>query len=88
MAPNTSKTRLRRARPKNSNSPAPRSFNEALEKGWKIHEQLSSWNFKTANKREGFLLLTNGKASSKTLMVRYTALYELGEPYFLEVDRP
>ena len=62
----------------------PRSFEEALTKGWRIHEQLSSWSFKRANKREGFLVLTKGNAV-KTLTVRYTALYELGEPYFLEV---
>lgn len=67
-------------------SRVPRSFEEALTHGWRIHEQLSSWNFKPGNKREGFLILTRPKAS-RTLMVKYTALYELGEPYFLEVNR-
>jgi hypothetical protein len=67
---------------------APRNLGEALAGGWKIHEQLTTWQFKNANKREGFLILTNGKASSKMLMIRYTAFYELGEPYFLEADRP
>jgi hypothetical protein len=62
---------------------APRNLGEALAGGWKIHEQLSSWNFKLANKLEGFLLLSHGKVS-KTLMVQYKALYEPGEPYFLE----
>jgi hypothetical protein len=62
---------------------APRNLGEALAGGWKIREQLSSWNFKSANKREGFLLLSQGKAS-KTLMVPYKALYEPSEPYFLE----
>lgn len=76
----------KRLRTANRSGRTPRSFEEALTKGWTIHEQLSSWNFKRANKREGFLLLTKG--ASKTLMVRYTALYELGEPYFLKVDQP
>ena len=77
----------KRSRCLTSSGRMPRNFEEALTNGWKIHEQLSSWRFDRANKREGFLLLTNGKPSSKTLMVRYTALYELGEPYFLEGDR-
>ena len=87
MASKATKTGKRSKRAMAS-SRTPRSFGEALKKGWRIHEQLSSWNFDRANKREGFLLLISRKASSKTLMVRYTALYELGEPYFLEADRP
>ena len=74
---------IRKARAQSSR--VPRSFEEALCKGWRVHEQLSSWNFKPGNKREGFLLLTRPKAS-RTLMVKYAALYELGEPYFLEVN--
>lgn len=64
----------------------PRNFEEAYKAGWRIHEQLSSWDFKQANKREGFLIFSKEKCSSKTLMIRYTALYELGKPYFLEAD--
>jgi hypothetical protein len=64
----------------------PQSFEEALKQGWTIHEQLSSWHFKTANKRDGFLFLTregSGK-NSKTLIVPFVALYELRKPYFLD----
>jgi len=61
----------------------PHSFEEALDHGWTIHEQLSSWQFHTANKREGFLFLTREGASNKTLIVPYVALYELRAPYFL-----
>lgn len=80
-----SKTRkaLAQSKRKSISGRAPRSFGEALTKGWTIHEQLASWSFNGANKREGFLILTNGKSSSKTLMVKYTALYDLGAPYFL-----
>ena len=61
----------------------PRSFEEALDHGWTIHEQLSSWQFRTANKREGFLFLARHGVGNKTLIVPYVALYELRAPYFL-----
>jgi hypothetical protein len=60
-----------------------RSLVDALNQGWEVQEQLSSWSFSGANKREGFFRLTN-EHSNGTLMVRYLALYELGKPYFLE----
>lgn len=69
---------------------APQSFAEALKQGWTIHEQLSSWCFKTANKRDGFLSLTregSGKGS-RTLIVPFVALYELQKPYFLDSVQP
>jgi hypothetical protein len=78
-----SKTRKVPHKTRQKASDAPQSFEEALGRGWRVHEQLSSWNFKPANKREGFLILTHSK-TSRTLMVKYTALYELSEPYFLE----
>jgi hypothetical protein len=65
---------------------AARSLEEALDSGWAIHEQLSSWQFRTANKREGFLFLTRHGAGNKTLIVPYVALYELSTPYFLESE--
>lgn len=65
---------------------APRSLVDAVNQGWEISEQLSSWKFRGANKREGFFILFNKKVSPHQLMVRYTALYELGQPYFLEED--
>ena len=67
-------------------APAPQSFEAALDSGWKIHEQLTSWQFHTANKREGFLFLTSSGAGNKTLIVPYVALYELRAPYFLESE--
>jgi hypothetical protein len=77
-----SKTAKRTKRAKNSRPTAPVTFVEALESGWTIHEQLSSWVFYDANKREGFFFLTRGK-NSETLIVPYTAYYELRTPYFL-----
>jgi len=68
---------------KGSRLRTPRSFEEALDNGWTIHEQLSSWVFEDANKRDGFLFLTRDKGS-KTLIVPYTAFYELRKPYFLD----
>ncbi len=59
----------------------PQSFEDALKQGWKVEEQLSAWNFRHSNKREGFLRLVKAK-SGKTLMVRYSALYDFGTPYF------
>jgi hypothetical protein len=81
---------MRKARPgeempKKSNQ-VPRSLVDAVNQNWEIVEQLSSWRFKGANVRDGFFRLTK-KGSAKTLMVRYRALYDLGQPYFLE-DRP
>jgi hypothetical protein len=69
---------------KGSRRRAPRSFEEALTQGWTIHEQLASWQFKGGNQREGFFFLRKkGPGESRTLMVRHTALYQLGRPYFL-----
>ena len=68
---------------KNSRPLTPRTFVEALESGWTIHEQLSTWVFYDANKREGFFFLTRRGKDSKTLIVPYTAFYELRTPYFL-----
>lgn len=83
----TTKRRRRARRPvRRNDSPAPPSFQAALESGWTIKEQLSSWDFSRANKRDGFLFLKKASAAA-TLMVRFNSLYELGEPYFLEVDR-
>ena len=45
----------RTAGAKPSRHRTPQSFEKALEQGWTIHGQLSSWNFKTANRRDGFL---------------------------------
>jgi hypothetical protein len=67
--------KLRKAKP-------PRSLVDAVEQNFEITEQLSSWRFAGANCREGFFLLK--KKGSKTLMVKYRALYDLGKPYFLE----
>jgi hypothetical protein len=66
----------------------PSSFSEALAAGYTVQEQLSSWQFRTANKREGFLMLTKGKVNSSTLVVPCVALYDLGAPYFLDSKRP
>jgi hypothetical protein len=73
----------RRKHAKNSRKHTPATFVEALESGWTIHEQLSTWVFYDANKREGFFFLTRGK-NSKTLIVPYAAFYELRTPYFLD----
>jgi hypothetical protein len=80
-------SRSKKQRKSRSTIRPPRNLAEALAGGWKIGEQLSTWNFKPANKREGFLLLSHGKAS-KTLVVPYAALYELSAPYFLEDVEP
>jgi hypothetical protein len=70
---------------KNSRSRAPRSLEEALAQGWTVREQLASWQFNGSNRREGFLMLgKGGPGETRTLMVRHLALYELGEPYFVE----
>jgi hypothetical protein len=70
---------------KNSRSQAPRSLEEAFAQGWTVHEQLASWQFNGSNRREGFLMLgKGGPGETRTLMVRHLALYELGEPYFVE----
>ena len=66
---------------------APRSLVDGVNQGWEIVEQLSSWKFQGGNIRDGFFRLAK-KGCSKQLMVRYRALYELGDPYFLEADRP
>ena len=78
-----SKIAKRTKHAKKSRPYAPRTFVEALESGWTIHEQLSSWTFYDANKREGFFFLTRRDKDSKTLIVPYTAFYELRTPYFL-----
>lgn len=80
-------TRSKKQRKSRSTIRPPRSLAEALAAGWKIGEQLSTWDFRPANKREGFLRLSRGK-TSKTLMVQYTALYSLSAPYFLEDVEP
>jgi hypothetical protein len=70
---------------KNSQSPAPRSLEEAFTQGWTVSEQLASWQFNGGARREGFLmLLKDGPGETRTLMVRYLALYELGKPSFME----
>ena len=76
----TTKTKRRSAAAKRRN--APPSFKTALEQGWKIHEQIGGWTFTSANKRDGFLLLTQPK-EPRTLLVRFVAFYELRKPYFL-----
>jgi hypothetical protein len=68
---------------KGSRARAPRSLEEALDQGWKISEDLTSWDFRGSNRREGFIFLRK-KGQSETLMLRCVALYELGRPYFLE----
>jgi hypothetical protein len=83
MPSRTAKKTKRRSAPK-----LPNSFSEALSVGYTVHEQLSTWQFRTANKREGFLMLTKGKATSSTLVVPYIALYDLAAPYFLDSKRP
>jgi len=60
----------------------PRSFEAALKQGWQVHEQIGGWTFRSANKRDGFLLLSQPK-DPRTLLVRFVALYELRKPYFL-----
>ena len=61
---------------------APLSLEQAFKAGWKINEQLSGWTFTTANKRDGFLLLTK-PGERRTLYIPFVALYELRRPYFL-----
>jgi len=75
----------RTARAKSAHDRTPQSLEEALKQGWRINEQLSSWNFTAANKRDGFFFLTrqgSGK-DSKRLIVPFVALYELQKSYFL-----
>jgi hypothetical protein len=67
---------------KGSRPRVPRSLEEALNQGWKISEDLTSWEFRSGNRREGFLILEK-KGESRMLMVRSMALYQLGRPYFL-----
>jgi hypothetical protein len=72
----------RRDHRKASRVRAPRSLEEALTQGWTIHEDLAGWQFRGGNRREGFILLRR-KGTAETLIVRSTALYELGRPHFL-----
>ncbi|MGB6876122.1 MAG: hypothetical protein WBD87_08810 [Candidatus Acidiferrales bacterium] len=60
----------------------PLSLEKALDGGWKIQEHLAGWTFTTANKVDGFLMLSHAK-DSRTLMVPFVALYELRKPHFL-----
>jgi hypothetical protein len=79
------RTRHKKLR-KGSRHRVPQSLEEALTQGWTVREQLASWQFKGSNRREGFLMLSKkGSSETRTLMVRHTALYELGRPYFLSV---
>jgi hypothetical protein len=73
---------VRKKQRKGSRTRRPRSLEEALNQGWKISEDLTSWEFRSGNRREGFLVLEK-KGETRTLMVRSLALYELGRPYFL-----
>lgn len=71
---------------KETNPEAPQCLEAALDAGWRIQEALSTWDFTGSNKREGFLFLTRkgSRKGSKTLIVPFSALYELRKPYFLE----
>ena len=77
-----------------------RSIVEAVNQGWEIREQLSSWHFdghlrprlristgamQTA--RDGFFRLKKPR-SRETLMIPFRALYDLGKPYFFGGKRP
>lgn len=81
MPSRTAKKRTRRA--KDSRPQCPVTFVEALENGWTIHEQLSTWVFYDANKRDGFFFLTRKGSKTPKLIVPFTAYYELRTPYFL-----
>jgi hypothetical protein len=77
----------------------PRNIIEAVNQGWQIVEQSSSWHFdggmrpgeyfrwRDANAREGFFRLKKPR-SRETLFVPFLALYDMGRPYFLGDKRP
>ena len=65
---------------------APKSLQEALEHGWQIDEELTTWEFHgNSNKREGFLFLTKRGAHNNAdrLIVPFFALYVARRPHFL-----
>jgi len=67
---------------------APKSLQEALEHGWRIDEELTTWEFcGNSNKRRGFLFLKKKSAGAERLMLSFTALYDVGRPHFLG-ERP
>jgi len=61
----------------------PKSLQEALESGWRIDEELSTWEFDGSSKREGFLFLRKKGAGARRLTIRFTALYDTRRPYFM-----
>jgi hypothetical protein len=67
-------------------APTPRDLQEALQRGWRIKEQLSTWEFTTSNRREGFLFLTK-EGTRQTLKIAFTAFYDLSRPYFFGAER-
>jgi hypothetical protein len=72
--------------PRNTkNVKAPRSLQEALEHGWQIDEELTTWEFDSSSRRVGFLFLTKPGAGKNAdrLMIPFLALYSTRRPHFL-----
>jgi len=65
---------------------APKTLQEALQSGWKIDEELSSWGFGSATRREGFLFLKK-RGQRRPVTVPFVAFYQTSRPYFTFGDR-